>query len=104
MTPREKHLRTALSQAKQTFNEIDCTVDTPLAEKGMEDAEKAKQEADLMQDGPSEEEKNGLLLAIQNHRRTGHDPDYKDGVPEGNKGYCNECWAYSKLKAIWGIE
>ncbi len=60
MSPREKHLRIALSQAKHTFNEIDCTVDTELAERGMEDAEKAKQEADLMENGPSEEDRKTL--------------------------------------------
>lgn len=59
MTSREKHLREALAQAKYAFNEIECVIDK-LADAGMEDAEKAMQEAGLMNDGPSEEDKKWL--------------------------------------------
>ncbi len=77
MTAIEKHLREALAQAKFTFNEIDCTVDTPLAEKGMEDAENAKQEADLMQDEPDDFER---LLKHHSENETDINIPCVDGI------------------------
>ncbi len=89
MTPREKHLRIALSQAKQTFNDIDCSVDTRLADKGMEDAEKAKQEADLMEAGPSEEDREMLELILERPYEMSY------GQTE---------WCHRELKKYMGIE
>ena len=59
MQSREKKLREALALAKYKFNEIQCLLDS-LTDHGMEDAEKAMQEADLMPDGPSDEDRERL--------------------------------------------
>ncbi|KKK71499.1 hypothetical protein LCGC14_2913330 [marine sediment metagenome] len=67
MTPSEKKLREALSHAKYLFNEIQCVLDK-LTDQGGEDAEKAMQEADLMKDGPSEEDMERLKEILGQHR------------------------------------
>lgn len=107
MTHREKHLRIALSNAKHTFNEIDCTVDTPLAEKGMEDVEKAKQEADLMQDGPSEEDMERLELVDAMSKGQGFDHEQYHRAIKAFKSRPPTAevllkWAASKLKLYMG--
>lgn len=91
MRPREKHLREALGKAKYTFNEIECAIDK-LADQGMEDAEKAKQEADLMQDGPSEDDKERL-------RQIG---DYIEGGIKPGIYADYMFFMFEKLKKEWG--
>ncbi len=108
MTPREKHLRTALSNAKYKFNEIDVTVSddhSELAEQGMEDAEKAMQEADMMPDGPSDDDK----MWLANLSKTNYMKRKKFlgiGYSEGSSAYSIDDLVrlISELLKSWGMK
>jgi len=102
MTRREKRLREALAQAKYTFNAIDCGGGRSLAEKGMEEAEKAMQKADLMEDGPSEEDKiivRHLSDCLENPGNESRIKLYLDTVLVSSY-----TWTVSKLKQYMGID
>ncbi len=99
MTPREKHLREALAQAKHKFNEIQCLLDS-LTDQGMEDAEKAKQEADKIKDGPSEEDKEYLEMG----ERWCNDSDNGTRFVKTDEFVLIIRTLISKLKKCMGIE